>query len=56
MSSVMTDGETKDEGVSAVKNVMQYLLPYAVILLIYMLVLIYGNGVAMSAISENPQS
>jgi ABC-type Na+ efflux pump permease subunit len=52
MSSVMTDGETKDEGVSAVKDVMEYLLPYAVILLIYMLVLIYGTGVAMSAISE----
>lgn len=52
MSSVMTDGETEDEGVSAVKEVMSYALPYLVILLIYMLVLIYGTGVAMSAISE----
>jgi ABC-type Na+ efflux pump permease subunit len=51
-SAVLTDGDDADDGLSGVKNAMSVILPYLIILLIYNLILIYGQGVAGSVITE----
>ncbi len=51
-SAVLAEGEGSDEGLSGVRSVMSAVLPYIIILLIYNMVMIYGQSVAGSILLE----